>query len=251
MRYRTRLSVITSVGVALLAVVAPVASASTVAVRSHNATAAAIVQWNMDVVSGSVTDAGSGLKLDLKGTWSSLKGSVGFGWAGSPSIGLADDRGQFSPALDDFAVAVSLISERLPTVKNYSPNVVQKGLAGVGGQWKVELHPNAKWGVLAGCRFEGDQGSILLRDTSHTRLDDDRPHVVACWRAGKTLGVTVDGRDQTLKDSVGLISPRAGVTVANKGISAGAEDQLKGSISCITFVKGQGAKDLALSRARC
>lgn len=241
----------TSVGLASMPIGAPMASAFAVAIKAPLPVAAAVVQWDMRVVNNSVTDVVSGLDLELEGRWSALNGAVSFGGSGAPSIGVSNDRGLLSPGSDDFAVAVSLTTQRIPTGSSYSPNVVQKGLAGGGGQWKVELHPNTKWGVIAGCRFEGDQGSVLVRDTFHTRLDDAQQHVVACWRMGKTLGVTVDGRDRSLKRSVGVINPRAGVTVANKGISGGVEDQLQGSIGCIMFIKGLNAKESALSSAGC
>lgn len=251
MRFMNCLSVLAGVGLSSVAIGAPAAFASTDAGQASPLTDGVMVQWDMNVVRGTVTDTVSGLDLGLKGRWSPLNGAVGFGWSGGPSLGVSDDRGLLSPGWDDFAVAVSLTTDPLPTGGNFNPNVMQKGLAGDGGQWKVELYPNAKWGVVAGCRFEGNQGSVLVRDTSHNRLDDAKPHVISCWRAGKTLGVTVDGRDQTVKSSVGVINSRAGVTVANKGVTAGSEDQLEGSISCITFIKGAGAKERASSIARC
>ncbi|MBB2984943.1 hypothetical protein [Terracoccus luteus] len=212
-------------------------------------TATPLVTWSMDSSGGVVRDGTSGLTLGLQGRWTQLAGAVAFG-AATPSLGVSDDGGRLSPGTADFAVAVTMTTASVPRGQGYSPNVVQKGFASSGGQWKLTLRPTSG-GTRAACRFEGRSGSVLVRDSAGGRLDDGRSHVVACWRAGGVLGVTVDGRSTQLRRDVGAISPRTATTVANKRADAGADDQLVGSVACVAMALGAGSRDLALSRAGC
>lgn len=212
--------------------------------------ASASVRWSMSPRGNTVSDPSSGLSLKLKGDWSRTAGGVQFAAAGKPSQGVSDDGGRLSPGWDNFAVAVNLTTSTVPTSRGYSPNVVQKGFYGVGGQWKMQLHPTPK-GTKGACRFEGSKGMVLLRDASGARLDDGRAHVVACWRQAGRLGISVDGHDTVSKQVVGRIKPRAATTVANKKMSVGVQDQFRGSITCIAVTIGGKSRDLALSRTGC
>lgn len=148
-------------------------------------------------------------------------------------------------------MVASFTTTTVPTTGGYSPNVVQKGLFGTGGQWKMQLHPSKRWGTLAECRFEGDQGSVIVRDGLNIGLDDGRSHVVACWRRGPRLGVTVDGQKTLIQRSVGKISPRTGVTLANQSTAGSTGDQFDGSISCVVAAIGPNSLARALSRSGC
>jgi hypothetical protein len=224
-------------------------ASATTATTTTTATATPLVTWSMDSSGGVVRDGTSGLTLGLQGRWTQLAGAVAFG-AATPSLGVSDDGGRLSPGTADFAVAVTMTTASVPRGQGYSPNVVQKGFASSGGQWKLTLRPTSG-GTRAACRFEGRSGSVLVRDSAGGRLDDGRSHVVACWRAGGVLGVTVDGRSTQLRRDVGAISPRTATTVANKRADAGADDQLVGSVACVAMALGAGSRDLALSRAGC
>ena len=225
------------------------AASGTTTTTAATTAATPLVTWSMDASGGVVRDGSSGLTLGLQGRWTQLAGAVAFG-AATPSLGVSDDGGRLSPGTADFAVAVTMTTASVPRGRGYSPNVVQKGFASSGGQWKLTLRPTSG-GTRAACRFEGRSGSVLVRDTAGGRLDDGRSHVVACWRAGGVLGVTVDGRSTQLRRDVGAISPRTATTVANKRADAGVDDQLVGSVACVAMALGAGSRDLALSRAGC
>lgn len=205
--------------------------------------------WNMVPSSGVVRDTASGLSLALHGTYTASGGSVWFGSA-VPSFGSSNDNGRLSPGTQDFAVAAVFSSVSVPRGQGYSPNVVQKGLAGRHAQWKLTLAATDV-GTLAQCRFEGSGGRALVRDGSRTRIDNGQAHTVACWRSGSALGITVDGRHTTASRTIGSIAPRSATTVANKNAQGGVEDQLKGWVGCVTYAVGTGARDAALSRVGC
>lgn len=235
----------------LMASTSATASPATPDVASAVATSTVSLQWNMSVQADAVRDPASGLTLNLQGSWTPLSGRVRFGAKARQGLGLENDLGRLSPKGADFAVVAAFTTATVPTGEGYSPNVVQKGRYGTGGQWKIQIHASKKWGTVAECRFEGDQGSAIVRDDTHARLDDGRSHVVACWRQGSELGVTVDGRITVIEQSVGDIDPRSGITVGNKSASGGVEDQLDGSISCLVAAIGRNSLDRALSRSGC
>lgn len=205
----------------------------------------------MSVQEGAVKDPASGLTLSLEGSWKPLSGSVQFGAKERQGLGFENDLGRLSPRGSDFAVVANFTTATVPAGEGYSPNVVQKGRYGTGGQWKMQIHASRKWGTVAECRFEGDEGSAIVRDGTNSRLDDGRSHAVACWRQGSELGITIDGNITVIKQTVGDINPRSGITVGNKSASGGVEDQLDGSISCVVAAIGQDSLGRALSRSGC
>lgn len=237
-------------GIASTLLVAPTAVASPLA---EDAPSAAVVtaEWSMQSSGVTVPDPDSGLTLKLSGSWSALPGQVRFGADGARGLALADDVGRLSPRKADFAVVAAFTTATVPTTGGYSPNVVQKGLFGTGGQWKMQLHPSKQWGTLAECRFEGDKGSVIVRDGRNSRLDDGRSHVVACWRSGTRLGVTVDGKKTLVSRSVGKIAPETGVTLANQSTAGSVGDQFNGSISCVVAAIGPSSLARAQSRSGC
>lgn len=208
------------------------------------------VVWTMTPDGDTVRDPTSGLVLKLGGQWSPGGGSVRFGAGGGTGLGTADDGGRLSPGTRDFAVAARLTSQAVPVGVGYSPNVVQKGLAASGGQWKLTLRPTIR-GARAACRFEGRQGQTTVLDDSPTRVDDGRPHDVECWREGPRVGVSVDGRTRSRRGPVGSIEPRTPTTVANKKASAGVDDQFNGSLSCLAMVTGVGSRGAADALLGC
>lgn len=235
---------------------APVASAAQADVGATNplvSTSSPTTQstlWSMDPVGDVIHDRSSGPSLRLRGTWARSSGGVRFGNVGTPSMAVSEDRDVLSPGWANFAVFVDLSTNSAPTSRNFSPNVVQKGYSGVGSQWKMQLRPSSE-GTKADCRFEGTKGIVVVRDRSGIRLDDSRAHVVGCWRDGGSLGVTVDGHNTIVKRTVGSIKPRTATSVANRKITAGIEDQLRGSVTCVSIAIGPDSKRLALSRSGC
>lgn len=197
-----------------------------------------------------VRDLTSGLTLSLEGQWSVVGTAVRFGADGRTGLGTSDDGGRLSPRARDFAVAARLTGQRVPTGVGYSPNVVQKGLAASGGQWKMTMRPTPR-GARAACRFEGRRGQLSVIDESSTRIDDGARHDVECWREGSLFGVSVDGRATSQRRSVGAISPRTPTTVANKMASAGVDDQFSGSLSCVVMVTGDGSRGAAAAQLGC
>lgn len=208
------------------------------------------VQWAMTPNGHTVRDPTSGLSLALRGQWAATGEAVRFGARGGTGLGTADDRGRLSPGPRDFAVAVRLTSKTVPTGVGYSPNVVQKGLASSGAQWKLTLRPTSRGGRAA-CRFEGRRGQSTVIDGSSTRIDDGRRHDVVCWRQGGRVGITVDGRTTARRAVIGSITPRTPTTVANKKASGGVDDQFDGSLFCVTMAIGRGSRGAADARLGC
>lgn len=230
------------------------AAAGSVTVTSSTAATTAgpstAVRWSMRPDGAIVRDPSSGLTLRLAGRWSAEGAAVRFGLGGGTGLGTADDGRRLSPEASDFAVAARMSSERVPTGAGYSPNVVQKGFAASGGQWKMTLRPTAR-GARAACRFEGRTGRLTVIDRSSTSIDDGAQHDVECWRQGSRFGVSVDGRSTSVRRRVGAISPRTPTTVANKQASAGVDDQLSGSLFCVVVVTGPGSRDAAGAQLGC
>lgn len=202
------------------------------------------VLWSMTPDGDTVRDPSSGLTLALGGQWTAAGDAVRFGASGGTGLGTADDHGRLSPGSRDFAVATRLTSSAVPTGIGYSPNVVQKGFATSGGQWKLTLRPTPS-GTRAACRFEGRRGSATVIDGSPTRIDDGSQHDVECWREGPRVGISVDGRATSQRVAVGAIAPRTPTTVANKKASAGVDDQFNGELFCVAMVTGTGSRGAA------
>jgi hypothetical protein len=208
-------------------------------------------QWGMRPVNGTVVDSARHANLHLSGDWRGVAGSVGratrFEWNGRPSAAAVRSGRRFNPGSASFAVGVSLKAEAVPATGGYSPNVVQKGLFGDRGQWKLEV-VHARSGTVARCRFSGTRGHHTILDRRAKRLNDGRWHEVVCWRTTATYGISVDGVETHLKGTVGAISSSRPLRVAGKSADAGVTDQFQGIVDCVTYV--QGGHPLRLARAK-
>lgn len=226
---------------------APTSTAAPGAVVTQGSRA---VQWSMSPRGGVVSDPASGLSLELRGRWLDAAGWVRFGGSGVPSLGVSNDDGGLSPGDLDFAVAARLTSTTVPVGKGYSPNIVQKGLAGQDGQWKMSLRPTSR-GARALCRFEGSRSRATILAVSTVVVDDGRHHDVECWREGVRIGITIDGHTTSAARTVGTIRPSTPTTVANKKSNGGVEDQFSGSIGCVVMAIGAQSRGAALADLGC
>ncbi len=208
------------------------------------------VVWSMSPRGGVVTDPAFSLSLELTGRWADDDGWVRFGGSGVPSLGVSHDGARLAPNDSDFAVAARVTSAKVPVDRGYSPNIVQKGLAGQGGQWKMTLRPTSR-GARGLCRFEGARGRTTISDATSVVIDDGRHHDIECWREGVRIGITVDGHTTSAVRAVGAIRPSTPTTVANKKINAGVKDQFNGSIGCVVVMIGQGSRGAGLAHLGC
>lgn len=212
--------------------------------------ASLLVRWTMDATRGQVRDPTSGLSLTLEGAARPVTGAVVFGDGGRAGLGVADDGGLLNPGTGDFGVAVTLTTRTVPATGGYSPNVVQKGTVGGRGQWKIQLR-GTRAGTLGECRFGGSAGVVFILDQTGQRLDDGQAHNVACWKSGGLLGLSVDGINTTRATSVGSIATSAPTKVANRRVEAGMQDQVQGTVSCVVYATGPGARETAIRASTC
>lgn len=202
--------------------------------------------WGFDGVGadGSVSDAsGHGHVLSLAGSWSPSVGSAGTG-AGrfvAQSFGTADGA-TLVPGTEEVAVT-AVVRSLVPNPTADSPNVLQHGLYSDPSQVKMQITKDGKG--RAACRFKGSAGSLLLTGPT-TNVTDGGWHSVTCWRAGATLGVTVDGVTVTRTREVGSISPSRPLTVAARGLAPGdLSDQFSGDLDAVVWALGPDARTAA------
>jgi hypothetical protein len=211
-------------------------------------------QWGMTPTHGVVVARAGGVNLHLSGAWSNVAGAVGravrFRWNGRPSAATVRSGSFFNPGVAQFAVGVTLKARSVPATGGYSPNVVQKGLFGDRGQWKMELVPRSGH-TVARCRFSGTRGHRSVLDHTATALDNGRWHTVVCWRTTSALGIRVDGKNSSVQGRVGSISSVRPLRVASKTAHADVTDQFQGTIDCVTYVQGTRPARLASARAHC
>ena len=103
-------------------------------------------------------------------------------------------------------------------------NVFQYGLDNVQ---QVKLQLNAS-GVPM-CVLNGSGGRVKITSRTPSLDDGGRQHTMACWRAGGTVGVTVDGVSTSTGFPLGSVTPTGKATAGNK-TGGGAADQLFGTI---------------------
>jgi hypothetical protein len=211
-------------------------------------------QWGMHPVRGVVADRTGRANLTMAGSWKDVPGAVGravhFQWNGHPSLASATKATAFNPGRAQFAIAAYIKTPGVPAHRGYSPNVVQKGLFGDRGQWKLELIHRTS-GAVARCRFAGTRGHDMVVDHSATGLNDGRWHTVICWRGTSVYGISVDGVRTSVRGILGSIVNSRPLRVAAKARHAGLADQFLGTVDCVTYVRGSRPLQLARAKARC
>lgn len=196
--------------------------------------------WGMDLVNGVVQDArgtqlmtftGSGI-LPATGL---VGGAVEF--ASSPSLATVSNSQNDNPGTQNFALGLVFTTRPIPS-RDYSGNLMQKGLFGDAGQVKLQLSTSNQGTV--DCRIKGRSGAKIIVST--VNVDDGAWHSAVCWRAGSAVGVTVDGVVTSATWSPGAISNTRNLVLGNKGANAGASDQLFGRVDFATWVIDPNAR---------
>ena len=84
-------------------------------------------------------------------------------------------------------------------------NVMQKGVAGTGSQWKLQIGRRGK----ASCVLIGRGSARSYMVKSSVRVNDGRWHVIQCRRSGSSLSVVVDNAPS------GAVSIPANLSISN------------------------------------
>lgn len=205
--------------------------------------------WRFDTIStGSVADAsGHGRSLRLAGEWSAVTGRSGTGAArfDMQSYGTVSGRGPSAGVREVAVTAVLRSTVRRPTGDH--PNVLQHGLFADRSQIKMQITKDGTG--RASCRFAGTRAGVVVTGPA-IDVTDGGWHSVTCWRRDGTLGVTVDGVHRVRHREVGSIDPIRPMTVAARGLTAGAaSDQFCGDLDVVVWAVGDGARQAAVKYA--
>ncbi len=201
--------------------------------------------WQFDSISaGRVADAsGHGRALRLAGNWSAVSGSTGTGAArfSLQSYGTVGGAGPRALRQEVAVTAVLRSQVRRPTGDH--PNVLQHGHYTDRSQIKMQITKDGTG--RASCRFAGSRAHGVVTGPG-IDVSDGGWHSVTCWRRGATLGITVDGVQRTRQRDVGSIDPTRALTLAARGLAAGAaSDQFAGDLDAVVWAIGDGARKAA------
>ena len=227
-------------------------------VATGSASAARVdARWAMTARHSTVAPLAGPSSLRLSGPWRSVTGRRGKAVSFAPSrqgtrrgMGTASRASVGNPGRRPFAVAATVRSPPPLSIPDYSPNVVQKGLWGDRGQWKMSTH-RRRGHAVASCRLKGTAGSDLVIDRRATPLDNGRWHTVTCWRVPGRYGITVDGVSTSRRGALGIIAGSRPITTGSKHLQAGVSDQFRGAVDCIVVVTGPRSRQLAARRTPC
>ena len=230
------------VRVAVLAVVLVVA-ATLNAEAAGTKTGSAVGLWGFRVERAVVRDHTQPRNnLTLVGNWSRASGKNGSPAVafGGRSIARTPNRPELNPGRRTFGVAIAF---RFPRGMNAltgtdSPNLVQKGLFGSPGQWKLEILKYT--GGHVQCRMFGSRRKVDVVSPTPDIVRDRAWHQAACLRTDHKVVLVVDGRRTVRNVGVGTVSNDNPMTVANKYRSAGT-DQFHGLVDSLAISRGRRA----------
>jgi hypothetical protein len=225
------------------ALVVPAVAAAVLLGTAAAAWATVQVQWQFapDASGTVVDDSGHGRALVVQGRWTTDVGLVGTAASFQPwAWGLGPTDAALDPGDDTFAVSIRF---RAPTGtaspnRTDSPNLVQKGLAGSSGQWKLQLR-QANGGQVQ-CRMKGTAGYRLLTSPVTNVVSDTAWHVASCLRTPTSVSLVVDGVTTSVAFRTGTIASTRPVTVANKATSS-TSDQFVGLVDAVAVASGADA----------
>jgi hypothetical protein len=141
----------------------------------------------------------------------------------APSLAIQSSETFVAPGSSDFSyeAVMSMDSRR----DQSTPNVFQYGRYGTH-QVKLQLSPKGK----AQCVLRGTGGRVKITSKAPSLDDGGRRHTFSCWRAGTSVGVTLDGRVTSTLFDLGSVVPSGRATAGNKAPNGDASDQLFGKI---------------------
>jgi hypothetical protein len=187
---------------------------------------------------GTVADvSGRGHLLTLSGNYSATAGPSSPAVAFAPiSRATTPHQKDLNPDGREFAVTVVFRVAGDTSGLSDTPNLAQKGFWGDDAQWKMQLKPDV---AAIQCRFKGTLGADLLT-SSVQGVDDGGWHTATCWRSGKQVGVTVDGRGDTATAATGIIASSRPMLIGAKSLTS-STDQFTGSIDYVAVASGDNA----------
>jgi hypothetical protein len=202
-----------------------------------------VANWGMGVRHGVVKDlARPANDLTLRGRWWRATGEGGSAAVrfGRRSIASSPSRRALDPGRGLFAFGIAF---RFPAGMRAlngtdSPNLVQKGLVGSYGQWKLEILKYT--GGRVQCRVIGTRRKVDVVSPVIDIVRDRSWHHAACQRRDREIVLVVDGVRTTKAARVGRVRSTAPVTVANKVRSA-ATDQFRGVVDSVAVGRGPGS----------
>jgi hypothetical protein len=211
-----------------------------------------VARWGFAVRKGVVRDLTTPRNdLTLHGSWVRALGRDGSEavWFRKGSIGRTPSRRALNPGGSRFAVGLAF---RFPAgtaalAGTDSPNLVQKGLFGSRGQWKLEvLHYT---GGRIQCRMIGSLRTVDVVSPVRDIVADRAWHRAACLRSDRSVVLVVDGVRTVRSVRVGVIRNDDPVTVANKYRSA-TTDQFRGLVDSLAVARGPRALHRVLRAIR-
>jgi hypothetical protein len=202
-----------------------------------------VARWEMRVRNGAVADRSRPAHpLRLRGKWWRTQGENGSPAVrfGRRSIGRSPDRSAFDPGRAKFAFGLAFRFPRgmQALTGTDSPNLVQKGLFGSTGQWKLEILKFT--GGRVQCRVIGGRRQADVVSSVRDVVRDRGWHWALCQRTDRRIILVVDGVRTSKQVRVGAVRSSAPVTVANKARSA-ATDQFRGIIDVVAVARGPGS----------
>jgi hypothetical protein len=134
------------------------------------------------------------------GNGQALTFPAGCAGAGCPRVVLqAADVRDLNPGPGDFRFGVDVRTAASAGVQN----VLQKGLSGAGGQYKLAVDPAGR----PVCSLTGRDAAPMFQVRGRGTVADGGWHTLECRRAGRTLSLLADGR------AAGSVQVPAGLTV--------------------------------------
>ena len=237
MRFRTAAAVGLAALSATLVAVPPVPATE---ITGSARAGTMVARWEMGVRQGVVKDrTRPAHPLSLHGKWWRADGENGSAAVrfGRRSIARSPDRPAFDPGRARFAFGLAFRFPRglRALTGTDSPNLVQKGLFGSGGQWKLEILKYT--GGRVQCRVIGGRRQVDVVSPVVDVVRDRKWHHAACQRTDGKVILVVDGVRAAKAARVGAVRSSAPVTVANKARSA-ATDQFRGTVDVVAVARG-------------
>lgn len=170
-----------------------------------------------------VADGGPPFSVEGGSTVLSLFGAPAVRFTRAPSLAVQTSDAFVAPGTADFTYrAVMSVDEVRP---DSSANVFQYGRFGTH-QVKLQLTATGR----AQCVLRGTGGRVKVTSKAPSLDDGGLRHTFSCWRAGTSVGVTLDGRTTARVFALGSVVPTGRATAGNKALTGDASDQLFGRI---------------------
>ncbi len=197
------------------------------------ATPVPVDTWSYSPTTQQLVGANGSPPFSIKGgaTAYDVSGTPAVVFTTAPSLATYTGTAFVTPGAADFTYEAVMSMDRLRS--RSTPNVFQHGLYN-SPQIKLQLN---RAGVPQ-CVLNGTGGRILLTSATPSLNDGGRQHTFSCWRAGDTVGVTVDGVSTSATFALGTVTPTGKPTAGNRTSTGQAADQLFGKIWRVSVAIG-------------